>query len=131
MATMRVQGKRLCLAALGLACIIAALPASAEVYTPCNETINKYCKNVVPGSGRIVKCLNDHREDQSIACKDWVNDQMKSLDELMATCPEEIAIMCNIDPPDKIRIYFCLQQNSISLKLDCRSKLGEIRDRLQ
>jgi hypothetical protein len=131
MITARFLANHLVLTAFGLACILAAEPSSAEVYTPCSETISKFCKDVVPGGGRIMKCLNDHRDDQSIACKDWVDGQMKSLNELMAACPEEIATFCGSDPPDKTRIYFCLLNNYVSLRLECRSKLGEIRDRLK
>ena len=131
MVTMNVYGKLIALAAAGIAIVFAALPSPAQITTPCNETIAKYCKDVVPGSGRIMKCLNDHREDQSIACKDWVEDQQKSMQELIAVCTEEIATLCKIDPPDKVRIYLCLLDNYIALKIDCRSKLGEIRDRLK
>ena len=131
MAMSPVIAKRLCLAVAVLCIVVAAQPSPAEVYTPCNETIAKFCKDVIPGGGRIMKCLNDHRDDQSIACKDWVDDQLKSLNELMATCPVEIATHCKSEPADKVRIYYCLLDNYISLRVECRSKLGEIRDRLK
>jgi hypothetical protein len=78
-----------------------------------------------------MKCLNDHRDDQSMACKDWVEDQLKSLNELMAVCPEEIATLCKSAPADRVSMYYCLLDNYIALRIDCRSKLGEIRDRLK
>jgi Cysteine rich repeat len=131
MATARFFAKQLLLTAIGLAVILAAAPSFAEVATPCSGTISKFCKDVIPGGGRIMNCLNDHRDDQSIACKDWVDDQMKSLNELMAVCPEEIAMFCGSEPPDRTRIYFCLLNNYISLRVECRSKLGEVRDRLK
>lgn len=85
---------------------------------------------MIPG-GRIMKCLNDHRDDQSIAYKDRVADQQKDMRELMTVCPEEIAMLCSFTPPDRARIYYCLLENDISLKVDCRSKLAEIRDKLK
>jgi len=114
-----------------LACMSLALTAQAQVAGPCAETIAKYCKDVTPGGGRIMKCLNDHRDDQSIPCKDWLGDQYKSLKELNAACTEEIAKLCSFDNPDSIRIYLCLENNYIALKSDCREKLREIKDRLQ
>jgi len=131
MDTLHVYGKLIALAAVVVAIVLAALPSPAQTTTPCNETIAKYCKDVIPGGGRIMKCLNDHRDDQSIACKDWVDDQLKSLNELMTMCSQEIAILCRIDPPEKVRMYLCLLDNYTALKVDCRSKLGEIRDRLK
>ncbi len=114
-----------------LAGMALALTAQAQVSGPCAETITKYCSDVVPGEGRLLKCLNDHRDDQSIACRDWLDAQQKSLKELNETCFEEIAKLCNFDPPDSIRILRCLQDNYIGLKLNCREKLREIKDRSQ
>jgi len=127
----RKIGRLLCLAAVVLAAVLGAPPSPAQVAGPCAETVTRYCKDVVPGGGRLMKCLNEHRDDQSIACRDWVEDQQKSVNDLIAACPEEIATLCSVDPTDKIRIYLCLQGNYTSLRLDCRSKLGEIRDRLK
>ena len=114
-----------------LACVIASIPSYAQIAGPCAETVTKYCKDVTPGGGRIIKCLNDHRDDQSIACKDWLEDQNKSLKELNTACTEEIARLCSFNPPDSLRIFRCLEDNYAVLKLDCRDKLREIRDRLQ
>jgi hypothetical protein len=112
-----------------LACMALALTAQAQVSGPCAETITKYCGDVIPGEGRLLKCLNDHRDDQSIACRDWLEAQQKSLKELNEACFEEIAKLCSFDPPDSMRILRCLEDNYVGLKLDCRTKLREIKDR--
>ena len=78
-----------------------------------------------------MKCLNDHRDDESLVCKDWLADQNKSLKELNTACMEEIAHFCSFDNTDYFRIYQCLNDNYVALKLDCRGKLREIKDRLQ
>ena len=114
-----------------LACMALALTAQAQLAGPCAETIAKYCADVTPGEGRVMKCLNDHRDDQSIACKDWIADQQKSLKELNSACFEEISKLCSSAPPDSIRIFRCLEDNYVGLKLDCRNKLREIKDRLK
>jgi hypothetical protein len=131
MITMHVYSKLIVIAATVISIVLAALPSPAQTSTPCNETISKYCKDVVPGNGRIMKCLNDHRDDQNISCKDWIEEQQKSMQELMTVCPEDITRWCRNVSPDKINIYFCLLDNYISLRLDCRSRLGEVRDRLK
>ncbi len=46
-------------------------------------------------------------------------------------CAEEIARFCSFDTTDYFRIYQCLNDNYVALKLDCRGKLREIKDRLQ
>lgn len=112
-------------------CVGAPLPGEAQITGPCAETVTKFCKDVAPGGGRIMKCLDDHRDDQSIACKEWLQDQNRSLKELNASCTEEISKLCSVEAPDVIRIYRCLEDNYIALKSDCRDKLREIKDRMQ
>ena len=131
MAVIRSYGQRLHMAMAVLAIIFVGSPTPAQIAGPCAETVAKFCKGVVPGNGKLMQCLNEHRDDQSIACRDWVEDQQKSVNDLIAACPEEIATLCSVDPTDKVRIYLCLMGNYTALKVDCRSKLGEIRDRLK
>jgi hypothetical protein len=114
-----------------LTCTVLSVPSEAQIAGPCAETVTKYCKDVTPGGGRIMKCLKDHRDDQSIACRDWLEGQSRSLKELNTACTMEIAQLCSFNDPDGIRIYKCLEDNYVALKSNCREKLREIKDRLQ
>jgi hypothetical protein len=131
MVTTLIVRRRLCLAAMVFASVVAALPSSAQVTGPCAETVAKFCSDVIPGQGRIMKCLNDHRDDQSIACKDWLEEQNKSLKELNTACIEEITRLCSFSSANAVRVYICLDENYIALKSACRDKLREIKDRMQ
>jgi hypothetical protein len=131
MGTKRVSGVILRSAVFLLICAVAPVPSEAQIAGPCAETVTKYCADVTPGGGRIMKCLNDHRDDQSMACRDWLEDQNRSLKELNTSCTEEIARLCNFSKPDNMIIYRCLEDNYVSLKSDCRDKLREIKDRMQ
>jgi hypothetical protein len=114
-----------------IAGMMPAATAQAQISGPCAETVAKFCSGVTPGEGRIMKCLNDHRDDQSPFCRDWLADQQKSLNELNTSCTEEIAKLCSFGSPDSVRIYRCLEDNYIALKSNCRDKLREIKERLQ
>ena len=118
-------------ASLMLICALAPALSEAQIYGPCDETVAKYCKDVTPGGGRIMKCLNDHRDDQSGACRGWLEDQSRSLKELNTACSGDIALLCNFTNPDNFMIYRCLEDNYVSLKSDCRQKLREIKDRMK
>jgi hypothetical protein len=127
-----IRSERLLLAGAFLVlCVAMSLRSDAQIAGPCAETVTKYCSDVTPGGGRIMKCLSDHRDDQSMACRDWLQDQNKSLKELNTSCTEEISRLCSFDAADSVRIYRCLEDNYIALKSDCRDKLREIKDRLQ
>ena len=38
-------------------------------YAACKDDVQKFCKDVQPGGGRIIGCLKEHREEVSDACK--------------------------------------------------------------
>ena len=41
-----------------------------EMKAACKGDTEKLCKGVKPGQGRIVKCLKQHEDELSPACKD-------------------------------------------------------------
>jgi hypothetical protein len=118
-------------AVFALACVIASLPSEAQIGGPCADEAAKYCGNLTPGGGRIMQCLDNRRYDLSLACRDWVEDQTKSLKELNTVCAGEIVRFCTRDSPDSISIYLCLHNNYAALEIDCREKVREIGLRFQ
>jgi hypothetical protein len=40
-----------------------------EAHQACADDVQKHCKGVKPGQGRIVKCLKEHEKDLSPECK--------------------------------------------------------------
>lgn len=40
----------------------------------CKEDVNKFCKWVIPGGGRIIKCLFKNEDSLSEACKKVLNE---------------------------------------------------------
>ena len=56
------------------ALLLAAAAHAAEVplvkaLEPCRPDVEKFCRGVEPGAGRILGCLKDHREEVSDVCK--------------------------------------------------------------
>jgi hypothetical protein len=123
-------GKLLFMISTLFACTIAPLPAEAQFTGPCADTVNKYCKDVTPGGGRIIQCLNDHRDAQSLKCRDWIEAQTRSMNELNTVCAKEIVTFCNFDYVDNVRIYRCLANNYAGLSFECKDKVREIKERL-
>lgn len=40
-----------------------------DAHHACADDIQKFCKDVKPGQGRIVNCLRDHQKDLSPTCR--------------------------------------------------------------
>lgn len=57
------------------ACLIAAPVRAQEpagemgdLKTYCMEDIERLCKGIEPGGGRIIKCLKAHKKSMSVGC---------------------------------------------------------------
>lgn len=48
-----------------------------EAHQACSDDVQKYCKDVKPGQGRIVKCLKEHDKDLSPECKAKLTEPKK------------------------------------------------------
>lgn len=48
-----------------------------EAHQACSDDVQKYCKDVKPGRGRIVKCLKEHEKDLSPECKAKLTEPKK------------------------------------------------------
>ena len=46
------------------------IPANAQAQNPCAEDVAKFCKDVKPGEGRVVRCLKDNSDRLSNECRD-------------------------------------------------------------
>ena len=64
-----------------LACAIGVC-GSAFAQTPtadqrgaCGQDYQKYCAGTAPGGGRVVACLNTHRDKLSTACKKAIDSR--------------------------------------------------------
>jgi hypothetical protein len=59
----------------GFSSAALAQALSAEQRAACQADYNKYCKGTMPGGGRIIACLDKHRDAISDACKKVVDAQ--------------------------------------------------------
>ena len=54
---------------------------SANKERPCKANREKFCGNVQPGQGRIIKCLKAHEKDLTPACKEKLAEIKKYYQE--------------------------------------------------
>ncbi len=44
--------------------------AMKEVKEACHDDFEKFCSEVKPGKGRVMKCMKEHKDEVSQGCKD-------------------------------------------------------------
>ncbi|KAK4879218.1 hypothetical protein RN001_007364 [Aquatica leii] len=115
-----------------------------QLYLACAEDQNKYCPQFFPGSGRIFKCLMQHRHEKlTVKCFHHLQRRQKLISQdykiskgLMKACREDIKkAHCRKQTSDdkEIRlaqILICLQNimhNGTKVDPDCEIEMDEHR----
>ena len=123
MSVTRIIGK--CMAAAGA--VILLLPGFAGAADssgfPCMEEIEKYCKDVQPGGGRILECLSGHDRDLTPVCRGKVDEHRRKMEEAKKICEADIRKFCTDVKPGQGRLLKCLQREKGSLTPECRKQV--------
>jgi len=98
----------------------------AKLENSCAADIKKYCKDVTPGEGRMIYCMQAHEDKISAKCayelEDTAGSVQATADLLKAgvsACKAEIAGVCGKVQPGEGRIAACLIANKSTASKDC------------
>jgi hypothetical protein len=103
--------------------------AQAQGQGPCADDVAKYCKDVQPGGGRIVRCLKQHEQELSPACKQHAAEVKKKGQEFRAACEDDVLRLCGDVKQGGGRIINCLKQHELELTPDCKAKMQQKQSR--
>jgi hypothetical protein len=120
----------LVLGIVGLTLWIGA-PASAQTKNPCADDVQKFCKDVKPGGGRLAKCMKEHEKDLSPQCKASIEETRAKAKEAHEACADDVQKFCKDVKPGGGRIVKCLKQNEKELSAECREKMTQARKKAQ
>ena len=104
---------------------------AAEEELPCADEIAKYCKEVKPGGGRILNCLNEHQKDLSVSCKKKLEESKKRLMKAQQACTGDMEKFCKDVQPGGGRILKCLRERSQELSSACRQEIEKTKGKVQ
>jgi len=104
---------------------LTVLLASAALAAqgPCADDVAKLCKDVTPGSGRVLACLKKNEASVSPACKEHLREVKQKLKEAKKACHDDVEQFCSDVQPGKGMIVKCLKEHSAELSPDCQQKL--------
>jgi len=104
---------------------------AADEEMPCAEEIAKHCKEVKPGGGRILNCLNEHQEELSVSCRKKLEESKKKLMEAQQACTEDMGKFCKDVQPGGGRILKCLREHTQELSSACRQEIEKTKGKVQ
>lgn len=97
--------------------------ANAQTKNPCADDVAKYCKDVTPGGGRLVRCLKQHEGELSPECKTSQEKARARATEAHDACADDVQKFCKEVTPGGGRIIRCFNDKSKTLSPECRDKL--------
>jgi len=107
------------------------LHAYAEESLVCSDDIEKYCKEIKPGSGRLLNCLKSHEAELSVSCRGKINELQGIIKDCEQACSGDIAQFCKDIQPGGGRIIKCLREHDKELSSSCSAKLEVIGKRFK
>ena len=108
---------------------------AAKLEKSCAADIKKYCRDVTPGEGRMIYCMQAHEDKISPKCaydlEEAAADVQLSADNLkeaITACKVEISGVCGKTQPGQGRIAACLYENRSTASKACGDILGKIEE---
>jgi hypothetical protein len=120
---MRTAVACLAIAIFSLSGIALAQPAGKGA-NPCRADAEKFCKDVKPGGGRIVQCLEQHVPELSGPCRASFEEAQKK-----HPCHADTQRLCKGVQPGEGRIAECMKRNESQLSAACKARLEQERAR--
>jgi len=104
----------------------------------CREDVQKFCKDIKPGEARIMRCLKEHHDQLSPACKakgTEMSEKMKEMRKEMGAEMKESTEACKADREKfckdvkmgEGRIMDCMMSHKEELSPACKEMHGKMK----
>lgn len=109
----------------------------------CKEDAKKFCPDVKPGGGRIIRCMKEHEKELSEGCKassgarreafkearaEHKAEIRKSNEEIKDACKEDVKKLCEGVEPGRGRIMRCLKDKEAQVSEACKKEISERKE---
>jgi hypothetical protein len=102
---------------------VTAWAAATERQGPCAADVEKYCKDIPPGQGRLMNCLKEHEKDLSPACKEKELTMAHKVERFRKACEGDVQRLCKDVQPGEGRVIKCLKEHEKELSPDCSASM--------
>ena len=105
----------------------------AKLESACAKDIKKYCRNVTPGEGRMIYCMQAYEDKISPKCvfelEEAATSVLSAADALkdgVIACKAEITGVCGKTQPGQGRLAACLLANKSTASAGCAEAIKKI-----
>ena len=94
--------------------------AATRSVHPCKIDVEKFCKGVESGGGKLNACMNEHEDELSPACKDKRVERKAKMAAAKKACEPDVQKFCKDTKPGDGAVKQCLQSHETELSQACR-----------
>ena len=113
---------------------VAAEKGIIETFTEgCKADIEKYCKDVKPGDGRVLACLYAQSDKISPRCEYAMYDAASQLERALTAltyvaneCRDDLKANCQNIEPGEGRLLDCLAKNDAKVSGRCKQAQKDV-----
>jgi len=115
-----------------LTAFVSLVPAHAESEDgshPCAADRKKFCADVKPGDGAIMKCMKEHEGELSAECKAKGEKMKGKMKEAHQACKGDVKKFCKDVKPGGGAIMKCLKEHDAEISAECKAAAPKGRGR--
>jgi hypothetical protein len=99
----------------------------------CKQEIENYCKDVVPGQGRVLACLYARSDKLSSKCEYALYDAAAQLERAVSKlsyvvneCADDLDRFCQNVRAGEGRLLKCIEKNEAKVSTRCKEAIEEV-----
>ena len=112
---------------------LAAETLVDKVMTGCKKELDTYCKDVMPGEGRLLACLYAYEDKLSGQCEYALYDAAAQLERALTAlsyvaneCRDDLQKFCSDIQPGGGRLMACMDKNEKQLSARCKQAMKDV-----
>jgi hypothetical protein len=109
--------------------VSAAQGEEQDKHHACHADVQKLCKGVQPGGGRIAMCLKQHESELSSECRERMAAAKEQGKEFAQACKADAEKLCSGVKPGQGRVAACLMEHQDQLSGACKEKMAQVESR--
>lgn len=96
---------------------------------PCAADMEKFCKDVEKGGGKVHKCMKDNEANLSPECKSHMEKMKSTMKDVKEACMEDAQTHCMADGKKMGRghMRMCMKKNADKFSDGCKEAMKDMR----